>query len=53
LYSDVFGNFLRKDSESIFGELVDNYHGEIIGTTKEAWKGEIALLKKVLVPWSS
>ena len=53
LYSDVFGNFLRKDSESIFGELVDNYHGEIIGTTKEAWKGEIALLKKVLVPWSN
>lgn len=53
LYSDVFGIFLRKDSESIFGELVDNYHGEIIGTTKEAWKGEIALLKKVLVPWSS
>lgn len=53
LYSDVFGNFLRKNSESIFGELVDNYHGEIIGTTKEAWKGEIALLKKVLVPWSS
>lgn len=53
LYSDVFGNFLRKDSESIFGELVDNYHGEIIGTTKEAWKGEIALLKKELVPWSN
>ena len=53
LYSDVFGNFLRKDSESIFGELVDNYHGEILGTTKEAWKGEIALLKKVLVPWSN
>ena len=53
LYSDVFGNFLRKDSESIFGELVDNYHGEIIGTTKESWKGEIALLKKVLVPWSN
>ena len=53
LYSNLFGNFLRKDSESIFGELVDNYHGEIIGTTKEAWKGEIALLKKVLVPWSS
>ena len=53
LYSDVFSNFLRKDSESIFGELVDNYHGEIIGTTKEAWKGEIALLKKALVPWSN
>ena len=53
LYSDEFSNFLRKDSEAIFGELVDNYHGEIIGTTKEAWKGEIALLKKVLMPWSS
>jgi len=53
LYSDVFSNFLRKDSEAIFGELVDNYHGEIIGTTKEAWKGEIVLLKKVLIPWSS
>lgn len=53
LYSDVFSNFLRKDFDAIFGELVDNYHGEIIGTTKDAWKGEIALLKKVLVPWSN
>lgn len=53
LYSDVFSNFLRKDSETIFAELVDNYHGEIISTTKEAWKSEIALLKNVLVPWSS
>ena len=53
MYSDVFSNFLRKNSEAIFGELVDNYHGEIIGTTKEAWKGEIALLKKALVPWSN
>ena len=53
LYSDVFSNFLRKDSEAIFAELVDNYHGEIIGTTKEAWKSEIALLKNVLVPWSN
>lgn len=53
LYSDVFSNFLRTDSEAILGKLVDNYHGEIIGTTKEAWKGEIALLKKALVPWSN
>lgn len=53
LYSDVFSNFLRKDSEAIFAELVDNYHGEIISTTKEAWKSEIALLKNVLVPWSN
>ena len=53
LYSDVFSNFLRKDSEAIFAELVDNYHGEIISTTKEAWKSEIVLLKNVLVPWSN
>jgi DUF2075 family protein len=53
LYSDVFCNFLRTDSETIFGKLVDNYHGEIISTTKEAWKEEIALLKKVLTPWSN
>ena len=53
LYSDVFGNFLRKDSESIFGELVDNYHGEIIGTTKDAWKGEIALLQSCLKCWEN
>lgn len=53
LYSNVFSNFLRKDSEAIFAELVDNYHGEIISTTKEAWKSEIVLLKNVLVPWSN
>lgn len=52
LYSDTFSNFLGKDSEAIFGELVDNYHGEIIDTTKDAWKGEISLLKNVLAPWS-
>ncbi len=53
LYSDVINNFLRKDSEAIFAELVDKYHGEIIDTTKEAWKSEITLLKNVLAPWSN
>ncbi|MGN1242471.1 MAG: DNA/RNA helicase domain-containing protein [Alloprevotella sp.] len=36
----------------ILGSLHDNYNGEALTTTNEAWKGEIELLQNVLAPWA-
>ena len=32
----------------MFGQLCDNYHGEALTTTREAWKSEISIMKEVL-----
>lgn len=48
LYSSDFISFLRGDTDSIFGTLCDNYHGEALTTTREAWKNEIIIMKNVL-----
>ena len=37
---------------SVLGALHNNYHGEALTTTDEAWIGEIEILQKVLLPWS-
>lgn len=50
LYSSNFGDFLAKDENSIFGTLCDNYHGEALTTTREAWRGEISILRQVIQP---
>ena len=36
----------------VLGILHDNFHGEALSTTNEAWKGEIELLQDVLLPWA-
>ncbi len=36
----------------VLGTLHDNYNGEALTTTNEAWKGEIELLQNVLAPWT-
>lgn len=36
---------------SVLGALHNNYHGEALTTTDEAWKGEIDILQRVLQPW--
>ena len=51
LYNDDIHSFLEKETESIFGILCDNYHGDALTTTREAWKREIEILQDVLVPW--
>ena len=48
LYNSTFAEFLGSDDNSIFGALCDNYHGEALTTTREAWKSEIAIMKGVL-----
>ena len=48
LYNDSFALFLNKDINSIFGDLCDNYHGEALTTTREAWKSEIVIMRNVI-----
>lgn len=48
LYNSSFKIFLNTDDNSIFGLLCDNYHGEALTTTREAWKSEITIMKSVL-----
>ncbi len=51
LYISSFEEFINNDKFSILGQLHDNYHGEALTTTDEAWKGEIEILQQVLIPW--
>ena len=37
----------------VLGELCENYHGEALTTTREAWSAEISIMKGVLHPFSS
>lgn len=46
-YSD-FSLFLYKDIDSVFGALCDNYHGDALTTTREAWKSEIEIMRDVV-----
>ena len=45
LFNSNFVDFLRMDENSKFGLLCDRYHGEALTTTREAWKGEISIMK--------
>ena len=47
LYNSDFVSFLNKDTESIFGTLCNNYHGDALTTTREAWKKEIEIMNLV------
>lgn len=48
LYSGSFNEFLRSNENYLLGKLCDNYHGEALTTTREAWKSEISIMKNVL-----
>lgn len=48
LYNSDFASFLDRDIDSIFGTLCDNYHGDALTTTREAWRGEITIMKNVI-----
>ena len=47
LYNSDFATFLYTDSASIYRILDDNYHGEALTTTRDAWKAEIDIMKNV------
>ena len=48
LYNSSFEKFINADDNSIFGALCDNYHGDALTTTREAWKEEISIIKSFL-----
>lgn len=48
LYNSSFEKFINADDNSIFGALCDNYHGDALTTTREAWRSEISIIKGVL-----
>ncbi len=48
LYNSSFEEFISADKNSIFGELCENYHGDALTTTREAWKSEISIMKGVI-----
>lgn len=51
LYDNDFNGFLSKDKEAVFGMLCDNYNGDALTTTRDAWMKEIKILQEVLIPW--
>lgn len=51
LYNASFCEFLQQDPLTVLGTLHNNYHGDALTTTDEAWMGEIMLMQKVLKPW--
>ena len=51
LYIATIKEFLEQDRLSVLGALHNNYHGEALTTTDEAWIGEIDILQQVLIPW--
>ena len=52
LYNSSFEAFTSADENSVLGVLCDNYHGVALTTTREAWKGEIDILKNTLQKYS-
>ena len=51
LYISTFKEFLAHDRLAVLGSLHNNYHGETLTTTDEAWMAEIDILQRVLMPW--
>ncbi|MBQ0037902.1 MAG: DUF2075 domain-containing protein [Clostridiales bacterium] len=52
LYHSSFNEFNNEATTSILGQLCDNYHGVALTTTREAWKSEISIMKRVLAALS-
>lgn len=48
LYDNNFMDFIRENETSILGKLCERYHGDAKTTTRDAWKGEIAVMQTVL-----
>ena len=48
LYNSDFDSFINGEAEAIFGTLCNNYHGDALTTTREAWKSEIEIMQNTL-----
>ena len=49
LYNNSFEAFLSRSTLDIFGDICDNYHGDVRTTSREAWKDEISIMKDTLL----
>ena len=48
LYFSRFEDFLKETEMSVLGVLCDHYHGDARTTTRDAWKGEIRIMRETL-----
>ena len=48
LYSNSFIDFINEPDSYIFGVLNENYHGDALTTTRDAWREEISIMKDVI-----
>ncbi len=53
LYTSAIKEFLEQGRLAVLGSLHNNYHGDSLSTTDEAWMGEIDILQQVLIPWKN
>ena len=53
LFNSSFKEFLELDNNSILGILCGRYHSEALATTREAWKSELYILKRILPNFSN
>ena len=53
LFHSNLAAFSTADETAIFGSLCDNYHGDALTTTREAWKSELSILKQILAPYQA
>lgn len=53
LYDSDIKSFIETDKNSVFGILCDQYHGDALTTTRDAWISEIEILQKALIPWDN
>lgn len=51
MYSASFKEFISMSAMQVVGIIHDNFHGNALTTTHEAWQTEIELLQEVLQPW--
>lgn len=48
LYNGDFFDFLNTSTDSVYRTIDDNYHGDALTTTRDAWKAEIDIMRNVV-----
>lgn len=51
MYSASFKEFISTPAMQIVGIIHDNFHGNALTSTHEAWQVEVELLQDILQPW--
>ena len=53
MYHSSFKEFIKAEPLKVLGAIHDEFHGEALTTTNDAWKNEIEILQRALLPWES